>query len=267
MVEASENWDAFRTNRLDVGWRELWCAIAACPPAHNALLHRRRHPSPWATTNLPQGSTISDDGGVAGKRTDAVLVNFAGDHFGIDGRACKENRDVVARLSHVPLQGVSAMLDFNMAPHSVSHDRCGTASTGSTWSNHEKCLALDAYLEAAKSFRHSVAYSPLASIYALVAVSFSQFNKLGEQAQLSGLSVEQVSRRLRQAELEQQRQAAPDAAAVPSATPALCLMVCIPCYNEEWAEMSGTLRSLSENLSVWRGQPVERTLPLHVVGK
>jgi hypothetical protein len=39
--------------------------------------------------------------------------------------------------------------------------------------------------------------------------------------------------------------------------------VCLPCYNEEWSEMSGTLRSLANNIHFCRKRMVQRG-PLHV---
>ena len=39
--------------------------------------------------------------------------------------------------------------------------------------------------------------------------------------------------------------------------------VCIPCYDEEWCELSGTLRSLSKNILIHRRRP-DSTFELHV---
>ena len=44
----------------------------------------------------------------------------------------------------------------------------------------------------------------------------------------------------------------------------LLLAVCLPCFDEEWSEMSGTLRSLSKNILVNRQRP-DRSCELHVV--
>lgn len=44
----------------------------------------------------------------------------------------------------------------------------------------------------------------------------------------------------------------------------LILAVCLPCFDEEWSEMSGTLRSLSKNLLVHRKRP-DKTHELHVI--
>lgn len=41
------------------------------------------------------------------------------------------------------------------------------------------------------------------------------------------------------------------------------MAVCLPCYDEEWSELSGTLRSLSKNILVHRKRP-DNTFELHV---
>lgn len=43
----------------------------------------------------------------------------------------------------------------------------------------------------------------------------------------------------------------------------LLMNVCLPCYDEEWCEVSGTLRSLSKNILVHRNRP-DNTFQLHV---
>lgn len=43
----------------------------------------------------------------------------------------------------------------------------------------------------------------------------------------------------------------------------IVMNVCIPCYDEEWCELSGTLRSLSKNILIHRRRP-DSTFELHV---
>ena len=43
----------------------------------------------------------------------------------------------------------------------------------------------------------------------------------------------------------------------------LLMNVCLPCYDEEWCEISGTLRSLSKNILVHRNRP-DSSFQLHV---
>ena len=43
----------------------------------------------------------------------------------------------------------------------------------------------------------------------------------------------------------------------------LVMNVCLPCYDEEWCEVSGTLRSLSKNILIHRNRP-DNTFQLHV---
>ncbi len=45
--------------------------------------------------------------------------------------------------------------------------------------------------------------------------------------------------------------------------PKLTLSICIPCYDEEWSELSGTLRSLSKNILIQRKKP-DNPFELHV---
>jgi hypothetical protein len=44
----------------------------------------------------------------------------------------------------------------------------------------------------------------------------------------------------------------------------LIMAVCLPCYDEEWSEMSGTLRSLSKNILIQRKRP-DKKHKLHVI--
>jgi cellulose synthase/poly-beta-1,6-N-acetylglucosamine synthase-like glycosyltransferase len=44
----------------------------------------------------------------------------------------------------------------------------------------------------------------------------------------------------------------------------LLMAVCLPCYDEEWSEMSGTIRSLVKNILVHRKRP-DKTHELHVI--
>lgn len=46
-------------------------------------------------------------------------------------------------------------------------------------------------------------------------------------------------------------------------TPKLTLSICIPCYDEEWSELSGTLRSISKNILIHRKKP-DNPFELHV---
>ena len=43
----------------------------------------------------------------------------------------------------------------------------------------------------------------------------------------------------------------------------ISMNICIPCYDEEWCELSGTLRSLSKNILIHRKRP-DSTFELHV---
>lgn len=43
----------------------------------------------------------------------------------------------------------------------------------------------------------------------------------------------------------------------------LCMNICLPCYDEEWCEISGTLRSLSKNILLHRNRP-DNSFQLHV---
>jgi hypothetical protein len=44
----------------------------------------------------------------------------------------------------------------------------------------------------------------------------------------------------------------------------LLMAVCLPCYNEEWSEISGTLRSLAANI-LYHRKKINKTFQLHVV--
>ena len=39
--------------------------------------------------------------------------------------------------------------------------------------------------------------------------------------------------------------------------------ICLPCYDEEWCEISGTLRSVSKNILIHRNRP-DNSFQLHV---
>ena len=43
----------------------------------------------------------------------------------------------------------------------------------------------------------------------------------------------------------------------------LHMSVCLPCYDEEWCEISGTLRSLSKNILIYRQKP-DNNIELHL---
>jgi cellulose synthase/poly-beta-1,6-N-acetylglucosamine synthase-like glycosyltransferase len=45
--------------------------------------------------------------------------------------------------------------------------------------------------------------------------------------------------------------------------PFLVMNICLPCYDEEWCEISGTLRSLSKNILIHRNRP-DNSFQLHV---